>query len=141
MCTLAIYFQMTDDYPVVIAANRDEYLERPAAKPTMLCERPHVVGGKDLRAGGRQSNAQYQYTLQSESVQELYAWTPKLVDALEHNSVLTDVSSDQQQRGLETYQGTVLAVTHDRWFARSFERFLLFMPDGSVRETTEPIWD
>ncbi len=52
MCTLAIYFQMTDDYPVVIAANRDEYLDRPAAKPTALCERPHVVGGKDLRAGG-----------------------------------------------------------------------------------------
>ena len=52
MCTLAIYFQMTDDYPVVIAANRDEYLDRPAAKPTTLCEHPHVVGGKDLRAGG-----------------------------------------------------------------------------------------
>jgi len=52
MCTLAIYFQMTDDYPVVIAANRDEYLDRPAAKPTTLCERPHIVGGKDLRAGG-----------------------------------------------------------------------------------------
>ncbi|HLI81417.1 MAG TPA: NRDE family protein [Candidatus Binataceae bacterium] len=52
MCTLAIYFQMTDDYPVVIAANRDEYLDRPAAKPITLCERPHIVGGKDLRAGG-----------------------------------------------------------------------------------------
>jgi uncharacterized protein with NRDE domain len=52
MCTLAIYFQMTDDYPVVIAANRDEYLDRPAAKPTVLCDRPHIVGGKDLRAGG-----------------------------------------------------------------------------------------
>jgi multidrug efflux pump len=58
---------------------------------------------QDLRAGGRQSNAQYQYTLQSENVQDLYTWTPKLVDALEHNPVLTDVSSDQQQRGLETY--------------------------------------
>jgi multidrug efflux pump len=56
-----------------------------------------------LRAGGRQSNAQYQYTLQSEDVQQLYEWTPKLVDALEHNGVLTDVSSDQQQSGLETY--------------------------------------
>src|SRR5262249_37650477 len=52
MCTLAIYFKMTDDYPVVIAANRDEYLDRPAAKPTVLCDRPHIVGGKDLRAGG-----------------------------------------------------------------------------------------
>jgi ATPase subunit of ABC transporter with duplicated ATPase domains len=50
-------------------------------------------------------------------------------------------SAEALQRGLETYQGTVLAVTHDRWFARSFERFLLFMPDGSVRETTKPIWD
>jgi uncharacterized protein with NRDE domain len=43
---------MTDDYPIVIAANRDEFLERPAVKPTTLCEQPHVVGGKDLRAGG-----------------------------------------------------------------------------------------
>lgn len=52
MCTLAIYFHMTDDYPVVIAANRDEFLERPALPPTTLLEHPHVVGGKDLRAGG-----------------------------------------------------------------------------------------
>ena len=58
---------------------------------------------QDLRAGGRQSNAQYQYTLQSETVDDLYTWTPQLVDALEHSSVVTDVSSDQQQKGLETY--------------------------------------
>ena len=65
--------------------------------------RLYLAAVQDLRAGGRQSNAQYQYTLQSEDVDELYTWTPKLVDALEHNPVLTDVSSDQQQRGLETY--------------------------------------
>jgi multidrug efflux pump len=65
--------------------------------------RLYLAAVQDLRAGGRQSNAQYQYTLQSEDVAELYEWTPKLVAALEHNSVLTDVSSDQQQRGLETY--------------------------------------
>ena len=65
--------------------------------------RLYLAAVQDLRAGGRQSNAQYQYTLQSENVQDLYTWTPKLVDALEHNPVLTDVSSDQQQRGLETY--------------------------------------
>ena len=65
--------------------------------------RLYLAAIQDLRAGGRQSNAQYQYTLQSEDVQELYEWTPKLVDALEHNRILTDVSSDQQQRGLETY--------------------------------------
>jgi multidrug efflux pump len=65
--------------------------------------RLYLAAVQDLRAGGRQSNAQYQYTLQSEDVNELYDWTPKLVDALEHSSVLTDVSSDQQQRGVETY--------------------------------------
>jgi multidrug efflux pump len=65
--------------------------------------RLYLAAVQDLRAGGRQSNAQYQYTLQSENVQDLYTWTPKLVDALERNPVLTDVSSDQQQRGLETY--------------------------------------
>src|ERR1700683_1343191 len=45
------------------------------------------------------------------------------------------------QQSLECYQGTVLAVTHDRWFALSFERFLVFTPDGNVREATEPVWD
>ena len=52
MCTLAIYFQATRDCPVVIAANRDEFLERPAGDPTTLLDSPQVVGGKDLRAGG-----------------------------------------------------------------------------------------
>jgi ATPase subunit of ABC transporter with duplicated ATPase domains len=50
-------------------------------------------------------------------------------------------SAEALQQGLESYQGTVLAVTHDRWFARSFERFLVFLPDGRVREATEPAWD
>jgi multidrug efflux pump len=65
--------------------------------------RLYLAAVQDLRAGGRQSNAQYQYTLQSETVDDLYTWTPQLVDALEHSSVVTDVSSDQQQKGLETY--------------------------------------
>jgi multidrug efflux pump len=65
--------------------------------------RLYLVAVQDLRAGGRQSNALYQYTLQSDDVDDLYTWTPKLVEALEqHNPVVTDVSSDQQQRGLET---------------------------------------
>ncbi len=50
-------------------------------------------------------------------------------------------SAEALQQGLESYQGTVLAVTHDRWFARSFERFLVFTPDGSVRESADPVWD
>jgi multidrug efflux pump len=65
--------------------------------------RLYLAAVQDLRAGGRQSNAQYQYTLQSEDVQDLYEWTPKLIAALEHSNIVTDVSTDQQQRGLETY--------------------------------------
>ncbi len=52
--------------------------------------------------GGRQSNAAYQYSLQADSSAELYEWAPKLVTALEHDPVLTDVNSNQQQKGLET---------------------------------------
>jgi ATPase subunit of ABC transporter with duplicated ATPase domains len=50
-------------------------------------------------------------------------------------------SAEALQEGLESYAGTVLAVTHDRWFARSFDRFVAFGADGSVHETAEPIWD
>jgi multidrug efflux pump len=57
---------------------------------------------QDIRVGGRQGNAQYQYTLQSDNLADLYEWTPKLTDALSHSPVLTDVNSDQQQSGLET---------------------------------------
>jgi multidrug efflux pump len=56
---------------------------------------------QDIRVGGRQSNAQYQYTLQADSVAELYKWAPKLADALGRIPALTDVNSDQQQNGQE----------------------------------------
>jgi len=55
----------------------------------------------DIRAGGRQSNATYQFTLQGTSASELYAWTKKLEAALAHSPILRDVNSDQQQGGLE----------------------------------------
>jgi multidrug efflux pump len=56
---------------------------------------------QDIRVGGRQSNAQYQYTLQADSVTDIYKWAPRLTDALQRSPVLTDVNSDQQQNGLE----------------------------------------
>jgi multidrug efflux pump len=56
---------------------------------------------QDIRVGGRQSNAQYQYTLQGNDVRELYTWAPRLVDALSRMPALQDVNSDQQQNGLE----------------------------------------
>nr|WP_294523182.1 efflux RND transporter permease subunit [uncultured Rhodopila sp.] len=57
---------------------------------------------QDISTGGRQSSAAYQYTLQADSAADLYEWSPKLVAALEHNPMLRDVISDQQQKGLET---------------------------------------
>ncbi len=50
-------------------------------------------------------------------------------------------SAEALQEGLESYQGTVLAVTHDRWFARSFDRFLVFRADGNVQEYDAPVWE
>ncbi len=57
---------------------------------------------QDIRVGGRQSNSQYQFTLQADSLPDLYTWGPKLVAALQKDtSIVTDVDSDQQQRGLQ----------------------------------------
>jgi len=57
---------------------------------------------QDIRSGGRQSNAQYQYTLLSDSTPELYEWGPKLTRALQSSPELADVNSDQQEKGIET---------------------------------------
>jgi multidrug efflux pump len=56
---------------------------------------------QDLRVGGRLSNAQYQYTLQGESVGDLVTWAPRVEQRLRTLPELRDVSSDQQDKGLE----------------------------------------
>jgi ATPase subunit of ABC transporter with duplicated ATPase domains len=70
---------------------------------------------------------------------ELEGATALLLDEPTDNLDLE--SAEALQAGLEAYEGTVLAVTHDRWFARTFDRFLVFGADGVVRETPEPVWD
>ncbi|MBA3310667.1 MAG: ABC-F family ATP-binding cassette domain-containing protein [Nocardioidaceae bacterium] len=50
-------------------------------------------------------------------------------------------SAEALEEGLAGFEGTVVAVTHDRWFARGFDRFLVFGADGSVYESDEPVWD
>ena len=50
-------------------------------------------------------------------------------------------SAEALEEGLAGFEGTVLAVTHDRWFARGFDRFLVFGADGTVYEADEPVWD
>ena len=48
------------------------------------------------------------------------------------------VSADALEAGLAGFEGTVVAVTHDRWFLRGFDRFLVFDEDCSVSDRLEP---
>ncbi|YAL83947.1 ABC-F family ATP-binding cassette domain-containing protein [Dermacoccaceae bacterium W4C1] len=50
-------------------------------------------------------------------------------------------SAEALEEGLAAFDGTVLAVTHDRWFTRGFDRFLVFGAEGEVYEAPEPVWD
>ncbi|MBN0044486.1 ABC-F family ATP-binding cassette domain-containing protein [Streptomyces actuosus] len=86
----------------------------------------------DRLSGGQQ--ARFQILLL-----ELQGVTALLLDEPTDNLDLE--SAEALQEGLEAFEGTVLAVTHDRWFARSFDRFLVFGSDGRVRETPGPVWD
>jgi ATPase subunit of ABC transporter with duplicated ATPase domains len=70
---------------------------------------------------------------------ELSGATMLLLDEPTDNLDL--VSAEALEEGLASFEGTVLAVTHDRWFARSFDRFVVFGADGSVYEAPEPVWD
>src|SRR5262249_49349368 len=63
---------------------------------------------QDLRVGGRQSNALYQYTIQSDNVQDLSTWGPAFLSRMKTLPGLQDVNSDQQNNGLQQY------LTYDR---------------------------
>src|SRR5580658_4675818 len=62
----------------------------------------YLQSQQDLRIGGRQSNAQYQYTLQTQDLDQLNKWSPRLLDKLSTLPELVDVSSDQQNSGLSS---------------------------------------
>ena len=86
----------------------------------------------DVLSGGQQARLQV-------LLLELSGTTMLLLDEPTDNLDL--ISAEALQQALAAYEGTVLAVTHDRWFARSFDRFLVFRDDGAVVETAEPDWD
>ena len=70
---------------------------------------------------------------------ELSGATLLLLDEPTDN--LDVLSAEALEEALDAYEGTVLAVTHDRWFARSLDRFLVFGADGTVYESDEPVFD
>ena len=86
----------------------------------------------EVLSGGQQ--ARFQVLLL-----ELSGATLLLLDEPTDN--LDMASAEALEEGLAAFEGTVLAVTHDRWFTRGFDRFVVFGMDGRVRETPEPAWD
>ncbi len=86
----------------------------------------------DTLSGGQQ--ARFQVLLI-----ELAGATLLLLDEPTDNLDLE--SAESLEVAIAAFEGAVIAVTHDRWFARSFERFLVFGEDGRVVESAEPVWD
>jgi len=86
----------------------------------------------DSLSGGQQARLQI-------LLLELSGVTLLLLDEPTDNLDL--VSAEALEAALARFEGTVLAVTHDRWFARSFDRFLVFGGDGRVYESDAPVWD
>ena len=74
----------------------------------------YLQAGQDIRVGGRASKTQYQYTLQSPDVEELYSWAPKVLGKMKTLNELRDVATDQQTGG------TIAVVTIDRDAAARF---------------------
>ncbi|GAB3970224.1 ABC-F family ATP-binding cassette domain-containing protein [Streptomyces sparsus] len=115
-----LWTEHAKDRGQAMAALRRYELDRQAEQPF------------DRLSGGQQARLQI-------LLLELAGTTALLLDEPTDNLDLE--SAEALQTGLEAYEGTVLAVTHDRWFARGFDRYLLFGADGRVRETPEPVWD
>ncbi|MBI9114070.1 ABC-F family ATP-binding cassette domain-containing protein [Sanguibacter suaedae] len=112
---------------------RDGMSREPASK---ALDRYELAGQAEQRfetlSGGQQ--ARFQILLL-----ELGGATLLLLDEPTDNLDLH--SAEALEAGLARFEGTVVAVTHDRWFARGFDRFLVFRADGTVARTDEPEWD
>ena len=107
---------------------RNEAMSEPARYESQMCAGQPF----ETLSGGQQARPRI-------LLLELGGVTPLLLDEPTDNLDLA--SAEALQEGLESHDGTVLTVTHDRWFARSFDRFLVFGADGSVYEAPEPVWD
>jgi sulfate-transporting ATPase len=137
------HFSQTHDRPdlvdrtlVDILWRGDDFrrgLPRAEAMPA-LC-RYELAGAGDQRFGSLSGGQQARFLV---LLLELSGATLLLLDEPTDNLDLA--SAEALEEGLTAFEGTVIAVTHDRWFARSFDRFLLFRDDGDVVETSEPVW-
>jgi ATPase subunit of ABC transporter with duplicated ATPase domains len=132
-------FAQTHEHPELAGRTLVDILWHEAhdrGKAMSILRRYELTGQADqpfeTLSGGQQ--ARFQILLL-----EIQGATLLLLDEPTDN--LDVASAEALEDGLAAYDGTVLAVTHDRWFARSFDRFLVFGADGSVYEAPEPVWD
>ena len=138
------WFVQTHEHPELLGRTLLEILHRgdehrdgmgreQAARVLDRYELAHAAEQKfESLSGGQQ--ARFQILLL-----ELSGATLLLLDEPTDN--LDVQSAEALEDGLEAFEGTVLAVTHDRWFARGFDRFLVYGADGDVYESDGPVWD
>ena len=138
------WFAQTHDQPALRGRTLLEILHRgtdhrdglPREPASRVLDRYGLAGAAEqtfeVLSGGQQ--ARFQILLL-----ELSGATLLLLDEPTDNLDLH--SAEALELGLEAFAGTVLGVTHDRWFARSFDRFLVFGADGRVYESDEPVWE
>ncbi|NYH91827.1 ATP-binding cassette domain-containing protein [Actinopolymorpha rutila] len=138
------WFAQTHEHPELVGRTLLEILHRgdehragmPREEAARALDRYELAEASeqtfDSLSGGQQARLQI-------LLLELSGATLLLLDEPTDN--LDVASADALEEGLASYAGTVLAVTHDRWFARGFDRFLVFGADGEVYESDEPVWD
>ena len=141
------WFVQTHTHPELIGRTLLEILHRGDGSPTGRAgmgreQAARVLDRYELAHAGEQTfdslsggqQARFQILLL-----ELSGATLLLLDEPTDN--LDVQSAEALEAGLEAFDGTVVAVTHDRWFARGFDRFLVYGADGEVYEPDGPVWD
>jgi len=89
--------------PAVRKISTDQVIARLRKKLSKVAGAPtYLQNQQDLSVGGRQANAQYQYTIQADTLDELNTWSPKIEAALRKLPQLADLNSDKQSKGLQT---------------------------------------
>jgi ATPase subunit of ABC transporter with duplicated ATPase domains len=133
------HFSQTHEHPELLGRQLlDVLLGRGLARGAAMASlRRYELEGAwnqpfETLSGGQQARVQV-------LLLELAGATLLLLDEPTDN--LDVVSAEALEAAIASYTGTVLAVTHDRWFMESFDRFLVFHRDGTVSEELEPVWD
>jgi len=138
------WFAQTHQHPALLGRTLLEILHRgdehragrPREEAARVLDRYELARASEQTfeslSGGQQ--ARFQILLL-----ELSGATLLLLDEPTDNLDLQ--SAEALEDGLGAFDGTVVAVTHDRWFAKGFDRYLVFGQDGTVYQSDEPVWD